>query len=114
MYNSFYRKIYTFTIKQGTAMTDINLKTAMAQWVEQQGIRPVDFARKMGYSSAYGWSLLRGQAEVTTETLGRFLVAYGSQAAGEVLAVAGMAGVVSTTETLPTSTNATTIPITKG
>lgn len=90
-------------------MTDINLKTAMAQWVEQQGIRPVDFARRMGYSSAYGWSLLRGQAEVTSETLGRFLVAYGSQAAGEVLALAG----VVSTETLPASANATTIPVAK-
>ncbi|PKN93962.1 MAG: hypothetical protein CVU44_06050 [Chloroflexi bacterium HGW-Chloroflexi-6] len=93
-------------------MTEINLKTAMAQWVEQQGVRPVDFARKMGYSSAYAWSLLRGQANVTTETLGRFVMAYGSQAAGEVLALASTTEVVST-ETLPASAN-TTIPVTKG
>ena len=67
-----------------------NLKTGLAQWAKQNSVRPVDFARAMGYTPAYGWSLLRGKANATVDVLGRFVSTYGTQAAGEVLALAGL------------------------
>ena len=70
--------------------TESNLKTGLAQWAKQNSVRPVDFARAMGYTPAYGWSLLRGKANATVDVLGRFVRTYGTQAAGEVLALAGL------------------------
>jgi hypothetical protein len=67
-----------------------NLKTALAVWAQKHGIRPVDFARATGYTPSYGWSLLRGQAEMTPEALGRIILAYGTEAAGELVNLAGL------------------------
>ena len=61
------------------------LKRALSVWAMKNKIRPRDFARKMGYTPAYGWSLLRGTAPVTIPTIGLFLLRYGINAAGELL-----------------------------
>jgi hypothetical protein len=61
------------------------LKSALSVWAMKNKIRPRDFARRMGYTPAYGWSLLRGTAPVTIPTIGLFLLRYGINAAGELL-----------------------------
>jgi len=87
-------------------MTEQNLKTALSAWAELNKVRPSAFARAMGYTPAYGWSLLRGQAEVTTEMFGRFVLAYGTEAAEEVLKLAGLQA-----ETLPHPADAQAVPV---
>lgn len=82
-----------------------DLKMALAQWARHNKIRPVDFARRMNYSAAYGWSLLRGRAEMTPEALGRFALAYGSGAVAELLLIAaGPEKLNVLPETAPTDT----------
>lgn len=58
----------------------MNPKEALQQWANQNGITPPDFARTMGYSYNHAYQLLRGEAEVKIEMLGRFVVAYGTEA----------------------------------
>ena len=69
---------------------NINLKAGLAAWAKKYDVRPTDFAQKMGYTGAYGWSLLRGEATVTVTCLGQFVLSYGSQAADELLSLAGV------------------------
>lgn len=71
-------------------MTEPNLKTALNAWAEQNNVRPSAFARALGYTPSYGWSLLRGQADVTPEMFGRFVLAYGTDAAESVMKLAGL------------------------
>ena len=69
---------------------ELNLKAGLAAWAEKNTIRPIDFAGKMGYTPAYAWSLMRGEAAVTVACLGQFVIRYGTQAADELLTLAGM------------------------
>jgi hypothetical protein len=78
------------TIPDPTPAPEIDLKHGLSAWARRHAIRPVDFARRMEYTPAYGWSLLRGQAAVTVEALGRFVLAYGGEAANELLTLAGL------------------------
>lgn len=87
-------------------MTEPNLKTALTAWAEQNNVRPSAFARALGYTPSYGWSLLRGQADVTPEMFGRFVLAYGTEAAEEVLKLAGLK-----TSTLPRPQGAQAVPV---
>jgi len=75
----------------------IDLKRGLSAWAIKNGVRPTDFSRRMEYTPAYGWSLLRGQAAVTVEALGRFVMAYGGQAADELLTLAGLPALRTTT-----------------
>lgn len=66
-------------------MTDEKrLKERLQEWAERNGIRPADFAREMGYSYNHAYQLLRGNAEVTTDMLGRMVLAYGADAVREI------------------------------
>lgn len=70
--------------------TNDALKAGLRAWAETNGIRPAQFGRDMGYlDPSYGWALLRGKAVVTTECLGRFVIAYGGLAAEILLELAG-------------------------
>ena len=69
-------------------ISNINLKSALCQWSQHRRVRPIDFAQTMGYSPAYAWSLLRGDAAVTVSCLGQFLLSYGTEATSELLAIA--------------------------
>ena len=70
---------------------------------QQPGAIPA-FARAMGYTPSYGWSLLRGQADMTPEAFGRFVLAYGTDAAEQVMQMAGLR-----TENLPCSNGTQTL-----
>jgi hypothetical protein len=69
---------------------ELDLKAGLAGWAEKNNIRPIDFAGKMGYTPAYAWSLMRGEAAVTVACLGQFIIRYGAQAADELLTLAGL------------------------
>lgn len=66
----------------------MDLKTGLSNWAVEAQIRPVDFAKKMGYSPAYAWSLLRGKAPVTEIMLGRLALKYGMEAVKTVMELA--------------------------
>jgi hypothetical protein len=78
----------------------LDLKGSLKKWGEKKGIRPTDFAKDMGYTSAYGWAILRGEAEFKVEALGRFVLAYGADATRELLTEAGATRIESVS-TLP-------------
>lgn len=71
----------------------LNLKGGLRTWAKNNNIRPSDFARAMGYTPAYAWSLLRGNASVTIPAIGLFLLTYVAKEAKELLALAGIWGV---------------------
>jgi hypothetical protein len=87
-------------------MTEPTLKTALKAWAEQHNVRPSAFARALGYTPSYGWSLLRGQADVTPEMFGRFVLAYGTEAAEAVMQLAGLQ-----TSALPQPQGAQAVPV---
>lgn len=66
-----------------------SLKAGLTAWAGKHDVRPIDFAKRMGYTGAYGWSLLRGEAAVTVACLGQFVLVYGASAADELLQLAG-------------------------
>ena len=54
-------------------------------WAEQNKISPAEFARAMDYSYNHAYQLLRGNVEVTENTLGRLALAYGADAVAEIV-----------------------------
>ena len=65
----------------------LDLKHGLRTWATNNNVRPSEFARAMGYTPAYAWSLLRGSASVTIPALGLFLLTYGAKEASELLAL---------------------------
>lgn len=71
-------------------LTNEQLKTALRAWVERKNLTAAQFGRDLNYlDPSYGWALLRGKAVVTTDCLGRFVLAYGGTAAEELMQMAG-------------------------
>lgn len=68
---------------------NFDLKRGLSAWVEANGsIR--SFADALGYQYVNAWAILRGKRPVTVETVGRFALAYGPAALGEMLNLAGL------------------------
>jgi hypothetical protein len=67
-----------------------DLKHGMNAWVEAN-TTITGFSEALGYRYPTAWSLLRGKVPVTVETVGRFALAYGPAALGEMLDLAGLA-----------------------
>jgi hypothetical protein len=66
-----------------------DLKRGMNAWVTQNAsIRT--FADALGYQYTNAWTILRGKQPVTVEAVGRFALAYGPAALGEMLNMAGL------------------------
>ena len=75
----------------GQAKDEIKtLKDGLIVWVEKHNIRITDFAFEMEYTYKHAWSILRGGSPFTSEAFGRFVLAYGTDAACELLALAGV------------------------
>lgn len=53
-------------------------KQALIKWADDKQITPPSFSREMGYTYQHAYQLLRGQADVTFELLGRMAVVYGA------------------------------------
>lgn len=62
-----------------------DLKAGLRTWAEEHQISPADFARMTGYSYNHAYQLLRGEAAVTDQVIGRITVTYGPEAAAEIL-----------------------------
>lgn len=66
------------------------LKQALRGWVKKHKVSITDFSEKMDYTYAHAWGILRGKLEFTTETFGRFILAYGLAAGQELMSMAGV------------------------
>lgn len=62
-----------------------DLKAGLRAWAEEMQISPAEFARVTGYSYNHAYQLLRGDAAVTTEVIGKITVTYGPEAAATIL-----------------------------
>lgn len=77
-------------------MTDLqilektDLKSALPTWCEKNDISITKFAEKMGYTYAHAWSILRGKVPVSVTVVGQFVLAFGLEAARELLDSAGV------------------------
>ncbi len=60
---------------------------ALIQWAANNEVSPADFSRSTGYSYNHAAMLLRGEAKVTEQTLGRVLLAYGPEVAEPLAAL---------------------------
>jgi hypothetical protein len=69
--------------------TNFDLKRGLNAWV-QQNTTLSEFASAMGYKYQNAWGVARGKLPVTVETVGRFALAYGPTALGEMLRLAGL------------------------
>jgi hypothetical protein len=65
------------------------LKEGLQKWAKTEDISINNFHKKMGYTYAYSWDLLRGKAVFSAEAFGRFILAYGIEAGQELMALAG-------------------------
>lgn len=68
--------------------TPKKLKYGLIRWAQRHEVTPVAFAEKMSYAYATAWDLIRGKRPFTQEAFGRFALAYGTDAAAELLALA--------------------------
>ena len=59
-------------------------KQALQNWATDNGVTPAAFAEKTGFSYQHSWNLLKGSTCPTDATLGRFLMAYGADAARKI------------------------------
>lgn len=67
-------------------MPALTPKQALQDWAKKTGITSTKFANDMSYTYNYAYQLLKGDADVTLETLGRFVVTYGTVAAQPIAA----------------------------
>jgi plasmid maintenance system antidote protein VapI len=75
-----------------TEKTNIDLKRGLTQWSRKYEVTPAAFAERMSYAYATAWDLLRGKRQFTQEAFGRFAIAYGTDAAAELLKLADVSG----------------------
>lgn len=68
------------------------LKRGLIQWSRKYAVTPAGFAERMSYAYATAWDLLRGKRQFTQEAFGRFAIAYGTDAAAELLKLADVSG----------------------
>jgi plasmid maintenance system antidote protein VapI len=68
------------------------LKQGLIRWSRKYEVTPAAFAERMSYAYATAWDLLRGKRQFTQEAFGRFAIAYGTDAAAELLKLADVFG----------------------
>lgn len=67
-----------------------NLNVALLSWCQAHEVNATALSKGMGFTYFHAWRLLTGKSPVTAETLGRFVLAYGPEAAGEIVKLAGL------------------------
>lgn len=65
-----------------------DLNAGLSIWCRLKGVDASTFAAQTGFSYMHAWRLLSGKSPVTAETLGRFVLAYGHEAVGELISLA--------------------------
>jgi hypothetical protein len=83
-----------------------NLSQGLREYCEKHGVGAPALAAQLNYGYQHAWRLLAGLSPVTAETFGRFVLAYGFDAAQELLSLAGVA-----TDTLPHADDAQVVPV---
>lgn len=68
-----------------------SLKDTLPAWCDEHGISITEFAEKMGYTYAHAWGVLRGKVPASVTIVGQFVLAFGLEAARELLDMAGVA-----------------------
>jgi plasmid maintenance system antidote protein VapI len=53
---------------------------ALREWAQANGMNAAKFSRASGFSYMYAWMLLNGDKAITSETFGRLVLAFGSEA----------------------------------
>ena len=81
-----------------------NLNTALLAWCQANQVDATSLAKSTGFTYLHAWRLLSGNSPVTAETLGRFVLAYGAQAAGELVTLAELNFAKTITLSQPTHT----------
>lgn len=76
------------------------LNLALLAWCQQQNIDAAALSKKLEITYTHAWRLLAGKSPVTAETLGRIVLAYGSNPAGEIVELAGLTPISETPETI--------------
>lgn len=66
------------------------MSKALAVWAKRNSIRPVDFAKAMGWSYTYAWTVLNGDKPLTPSAYGQFIIAYDIDALNELFRIAGL------------------------
>lgn len=61
-----------------------NLKKALKIWLDQRGISVTEFSKTMGYTYNHSYQLINGNLGISESALGRILLYYGSEVAGEI------------------------------
>ena len=52
-------------------------KQALRTWAKKNDIYPAKLAHDCCFTPAHAWEILKGDRDITYETLGRLLIAYG-------------------------------------
>lgn len=66
----------------------VDLTPALRTWAKRKNIRPVDFAKAMGWGYSHSWAILKGNGTFTPDAYGKFLMVYGLAELEEVLRIA--------------------------
>ncbi len=64
-------------MQNNIANKQIAAKEALRLWLGAEGVTLKRFALAMDYTYPHAWSLVRGQANLSDEFVGRLLAAYG-------------------------------------
>lgn len=73
-------------------------KQALQIWAQQHNITPAQFAKDTEYSYQHAWNILAGETDVTLETLGRIVIAYGTDSVLPVIKAFKVAKAMMTAE----------------
>jgi len=65
-----------------------DLTQALRVWAKRHNVRPVDFMRAMGWAYSHSWAILKGKQKFSHEAHGKFIMAYGLSALGEIYKIA--------------------------
>jgi hypothetical protein len=62
-----------------------DLKDRLQSWATRNEISITGFANQVGYTYQRAWDILKGDALVSMETIGRIYIAYGCAAGNEIV-----------------------------
>jgi hypothetical protein len=83
-----------------------NLSTGLLAYCQAHNVDAPLLSDKLGYGYQHAWRLLAGISPVTAETVGRFVLGFGTEATDELLDLAGI-----TTDSLPHADDAQVVPV---
>lgn len=67
--------------------THTKLERGLIRWMRRHEVTPENFAGRMSHACATAWDPLRGKGLFIEQAFGRFALAYGTDAAAELLSL---------------------------